>query len=114
MAGIGLPRLLDEAPFARRQIAREAGGSWGVIGSDRRDDAGQWYNSAMALDGEGEIAAIYDKSRLVPFGEYQPRFLPFNIMPGNFGRPWAAHMAVAEVGARRAARLLRGCFFPAR
>ncbi|UYH50858.1 apolipoprotein N-acyltransferase [Candidatus Kirkpatrickella diaphorinae] len=80
----GFPGLLDEAPFARRQIAHAAGGSWGIIGSDRRDEAGQWYNSAMALDGEGEIAATYDKSRLVPFGEYQPRFLPFNIMPGQF------------------------------
>lgn len=80
----GFPGLIDEAPFARGEIARSASGSWGIIGSDRRDDHGLWYNSAFALDPDGEIAAIYDKSRLVPFGEYQPRFLPFNIMPGQF------------------------------
>ncbi|AOX17651.1 apolipoprotein N-acyltransferase [Kozakia baliensis] len=79
----GFPGLLDEDDIARRMIARAADGTWGVIGSDRRDGHGHWFNSAIALDESGNIAAIYDKSTLVPFGEYQPRFIPFNLLPGQ-------------------------------
>lgn len=32
----------------------------------------RWFNSLAVLDGNGEAAAVYDKYRLVPFGEYIP------------------------------------------
>ena len=79
----GFPGLLDEDESARRMIARAADGTWGMIGSDRRDEANRYYNSIMALDESGQVRAVYDKSTLVPFGEYQPRFIPFNLLPGQ-------------------------------
>ncbi len=77
----GFPGLLDEEEGARRIIAQAADGAWGMIGSDRRDAENRFYNSIMALDESGRIQAIYDKATLVPFGEYQPRFIPFNLLP---------------------------------
>ncbi|WP_122048724.1 apolipoprotein N-acyltransferase [Asaia bogorensis] len=77
----GFPGLLDEDEPARRMIAQAADGAWGMIGSDRRDVNNRFYNSIFALDESGRIRAVYDKSTLVPFGEYQPRFIPFNLLP---------------------------------
>lgn len=77
----GFPGLLDEDEGARRMIAQAADGTWGMVGSDRRDADSRFYNSIMALDESGQIRAVYDKSTLVPFGEYQPRFIPFNLLP---------------------------------
>jgi apolipoprotein N-acyltransferase len=52
------------------------------------------YNSILALDTNGEVVASYDKSHLVPFGEYLPfqsfwRMFGINqFVPGTNG--WAA------------------------
>jgi apolipoprotein N-acyltransferase len=52
------------------------------------------YNSILAIDTEGEVVASYDKSHLVPFGEYLPfqgfwRMLGINqFVPGTNG--WTA------------------------
>lgn len=75
------PGLLDEDEAARHLIAQAADGSWGLVGSDRRDSGNRFFNSVMALDETGTVRATYDKSTLVPFGEYQPRFIPFNLLP---------------------------------
>jgi apolipoprotein N-acyltransferase len=42
---------------------------------------GRYYNSIVAIDDRGEIAAAYDKMHLVPFGEY----LPFEALLTRLG-----------------------------
>ncbi|TPW36313.1 apolipoprotein N-acyltransferase [Oecophyllibacter saccharovorans] len=76
------PALLDEQPVARQMIARASGNALALIGSDRREN-GHWFNSLEAVGPQGRLEAIYDKSRLVPFGEYQPWIIPFNLLPGQ-------------------------------
>ncbi|MDD9911137.1 MAG: apolipoprotein N-acyltransferase [Ahrensia sp.] len=46
-----------------------------------RPDGRRVFNALYAIDGDGEIAAAYDKTRLVPFGE----FLPFQSFLEDLG-----------------------------
>jgi apolipoprotein N-acyltransferase len=78
---------------AHRRIAAEAAPANGLLltGADRGvRDGGGWqavYNSFYALRPDGEIAAVYDKSHLVPFGEYTPlrNIIPFDELTGMSG-----------------------------
>ena len=48
-----------------------------LTGILRIDEAGDYYNSALLLSDDGQ-RQIYNKTHLVPFGEYVPwRFIPF-------------------------------------
>lgn len=81
------PYLLDRDPGAWAMIAAASGRPDGTIvpgllGTVRFDAARRPYNSLVALDGAGAPVAVYDKFHLVPFGEYQPRWLP---LPVEFG-----------------------------
>jgi apolipoprotein N-acyltransferase len=58
-----------------RQLARETG-AWLVIGTPDLDQLGRAYNSLVVLSPSGEVVSIYNKERLVPFGEY----LPFRVL----------------------------------
>jgi apolipoprotein N-acyltransferase len=70
-----LPFLVDQSPAALREIADVLPeGSHLLLGALRRDPDRQVYNSIIAIGGDGTIEAVYDKVRLVPFGE----FLPFS------------------------------------
>ena len=81
------PYLLDRDDGAWAMIAaasRRADGAAvpSLIGTVRFDAARRPYNSLVALAGAGPPVATYDKWHLVPFGEYQPRWLP---LPVEFG-----------------------------
>ena len=78
------PGLLDEDAQARRMIMQQApDAAAGLIGSVRFDSDNRPRNSLFVLRPDGSIAAIYDKTHLVPFGEYQPAGLPVQIVPGG-------------------------------
>ncbi len=76
--------LLEEQPQLRRAIADVMPeGSYLATGGLRMEGESEknykFWNSFFLLDDEGSIIGVYDKSHLVPFGEYVPfrKFLPF-------------------------------------
>ncbi|MBN8890904.1 MAG: apolipoprotein N-acyltransferase [Rhodospirillales bacterium 70-18] len=78
------PFPLETAPAARAAIAEAAGGP-ALIGSVRWGADRRPRNTLMALLGAGPPALEYDKWHLVPFGEYQPSWLPLGVqlVPGG-------------------------------
>jgi apolipoprotein N-acyltransferase len=78
------PGLLDSDPIARADIA-QAAQSPSFIGTVRFDAQQRPRNSVLAMTDEGAPVAVYDKSHLVPFGEYQPAWipLPIQVVPGG-------------------------------
>ena len=56
-----------------------------LAGSVRFDEAGRPHNSLFALGADGVVEGVYDKWHLVPFGEYQPDWLPLGlqVVPGG-------------------------------
>lgn len=79
-AETALSVLLENAQPELDAITLAADGVPVVLGVQRY--VGQrTYNSALYLDGGGTIRAIYDKHKLVPFGEY----MPFGELMARFG-----------------------------
>lgn len=78
-----VPYLIEEAKVSDAIVAAVPIGGALLTGAVRRTADFEWYpallNSILGISESGEIAAAYDKVRLVPFGEYMPlrRILPF-------------------------------------
>ncbi|WP_418595074.1 apolipoprotein N-acyltransferase [Ponticoccus sp. (in: a-proteobacteria)] len=66
-----LPMLLHNAGDALGLISHVAGAAQVVVGI-QREEMGRWHNSLVLMDAEGDLAQVYDKHHLVPFGEYMP------------------------------------------
>ena len=73
------PAQLQTDPEARRLIAEAADGLPALVGAVRFDEADRPRNSLFAIDPDGQIEGLYDKWHLVPFGEYQPNWLPVGV-----------------------------------
>ena len=71
---------LSDEELRRQLISRilpEAGGTvlTGFPRRERTSEGRKVYNSFIAIDEQGGIGGLYDKSHLVPFGEYIPAFI---------------------------------------
>ncbi|POF33994.1 apolipoprotein N-acyltransferase [Roseibium marinum] len=71
-----VPFLLTQEPGALYRVASALGeGSELVTGAIRAEAGGDgalYFNSVYLIGGDGTVRGIYDKVRLVPFGEYVP------------------------------------------
>jgi apolipoprotein N-acyltransferase len=75
-----VPTLLNYATPVLNTIAEAAAGVPVVLGIQRTEGE-RYFNSMIYLDGTGQMAGLYDKYHLVPFGEY----MPFGDLAARFG-----------------------------
>jgi apolipoprotein N-acyltransferase len=79
------PWLLDSDAGARAELAAVTGPTPILAGSLRAVSDTDYRNSLVATEGPGPAVAIYDKWKLVPFGEYMPKWIPVKITPDVLG-----------------------------
>jgi apolipoprotein N-acyltransferase len=84
------PWLLDSDDGARAQLAQVTGTAPILAGSLRQAGPDDYRNSIVVTEGPGPAVAIYDKWKLVPFGEYMPKWIPVKITPDVLGSGFTA------------------------
>lgn len=71
-----VPFLLTQEPGALFRIGKALGNTAELVTGAVRSEPGEvgtsYYNSVYVLGSDGTVRGIYDKVRLVPFGEYVP------------------------------------------
>ena len=107
------PWLLDSDEAAREQLANVTGTAPILAGSLRIAGPNDFRNSLVVTAGPVPALAVYDKWKLVPFGEYMPKWIPVKITPDMLGTgftpgPGPATIARLRPAALRPADLLRG------
>lgn len=75
------PWYLANDAEARRQLALVTGTAPVLAGSIRVLSQTDYRNSLVVTAGPLPAEAVYDKWKLVPFGEYMPRWIPVKITP---------------------------------
>jgi apolipoprotein N-acyltransferase len=76
------PWLLASDVGARAQLADVTGTTPVIAGSIRMAGDDDYRNSLVITAGPVPAIDIYDKWKLVPFGEYTPAWIPVRITPG--------------------------------
>jgi len=79
------PWLLDTDSAARAQLAAVTGLTPVLAGTLRVVGNTDFRNSLVVTEGPGPALSIYDKWKLVPFGEYMPKWIPLKITPDILG-----------------------------
>ena len=79
------PWLLASDAGAREQLAAITGYTPVIAGSVRVVTSSDFRNSMIVTAGPQPPLAIYDKWKLVPFGEYTPKWIPVKIIPSLIG-----------------------------
>ncbi len=79
------PWLLDSDVDARAQLAAVTGTAPIIAGSIRVLSQTDYRNSLVVTAGPVPAFAVYDKWKLVPFGEYMPKWIPVRITPDQMG-----------------------------
>jgi apolipoprotein N-acyltransferase len=81
----GSPWVLGADAGARQQLADVTGTAPILAGSFHIVSDTDARNSLVVTDGPGPAVATYDKWKLVPFGEYMPKWIPIKIIPDQLG-----------------------------
>jgi apolipoprotein N-acyltransferase len=79
------PYALDQDRGARQAVAQAAAPALMTLaGAIRFESPTVAHNSLVAVAPDGRVAGLYDKSHLVPFGEYFPRYAHFLLGEQGF------------------------------